>query len=181
MKILWRTPILWAVPFAAVAAVHGAEPRFQTSDRCIACHNELRTASGRDVSIGFNWRSSIMANSSRDPYWQASVRRETIDHPQVVGRIEDDCSICHMPITRYEAKLKNKEGRIFAHLPFDEDKKQGKQAADGVDCSVCHQITAEKLGTRESFNGGFVVAPPNSPDVRPEYGPFQIDQGRCAS
>jgi hypothetical protein len=49
---------------------------FQTSDRCIACHNGLSTPSGQDVSIGFAWRASIMANSSREPYWQASVRRE---------------------------------------------------------------------------------------------------------
>ena len=28
----------------------------------------------------------IMANSSRDPYWQAGVRREVLDHPCVQGR-----------------------------------------------------------------------------------------------
>ena len=59
-----------------------SEPQFQTSDRCLACHNGLVTASGADVSIGFHWRASMMANSSRDPYWQGSVRREVIDHPE---------------------------------------------------------------------------------------------------
>src|SRR6266550_8649111 len=58
------------------------KPAFHTSDRCLACHNRLTTPSGKDVSIGFDWRSSIMANSARDPYWQASVRREDIDHPE---------------------------------------------------------------------------------------------------
>ena len=24
----------------------------------------------------------MMANAARDPYWQATVRRETIDHPR---------------------------------------------------------------------------------------------------
>src|SRR5690348_12468423 len=81
-----------------------AHVTFQTSDRCVACHNGLTTASGTDVSIGFDWRASIMANSSRDPYWQASVRRESIDHPTAQAVIEDDCSVCHMPVTRYEAK-----------------------------------------------------------------------------
>ena len=83
-----------------------------------------------------------------------------------------------MPITRYEAKTAGREGQIFAHLPFEDDKKQGKAAADGVSCSVCHQISAEKLGTRESFNGGFVIHPPDSPGARPEYGPFKIDAGQ---
>ena len=101
------------------------EPRFQTSDRCIACHNGLTTSTGEDVSIGFAWRASIMANSSRDPYWQASVRRESIDHPESKAAIEDECSVCHMPMTRYEAKLRGKPGEVFAHLPFAADKKQG--------------------------------------------------------
>ncbi len=178
MRMLTGSLILAFVPaaLAAVKAPHGVS--FQTSDRCIACHNELTTASGEDVSIGFSWRSSIMANSSRDPYWQASVRRETMDHGQMKAHIEDECSVCHMPIPRYEAKLQGKPGQVFAHLPFSEDKKQGKEAADGVDCSVCHQIGAEKLGTRESFNGGFTIDAPATRDARPEYGPFVIEAGQ---
>src|SRR5262245_65282045 len=53
---------------------------FQPSDRCFACHNGLSTSAGEDISIGFAWRPSMMANSARDPYWQAGVRRETVDH-----------------------------------------------------------------------------------------------------
>jgi hypothetical protein len=162
-------------PPAAYSKGHG--PAFQTSDRCIACHNGLTTPSGQDVSIGFEWRASIMANSSRDPYWQASVRRESIDHPESQSAIEDECSVCHMPITRYEAKLHGQLGQIFSHLPFDTGKKAGQQAEDGVDCSICHQIGKEKLGTRASFNGGFVVDPPNSKNQHPEYGPFDIVDG----
>ena len=170
--------ILLSIGTGLCAGKKDQVPRFQTSDRCVACHNELKTASGQDVSIGFDWRSSMMANSSRDPYWQASVRRETIDQPGLTAHIEDECSICHMPITRYDAKLQRRNGKVFAHLPFENDKKQGTEAADGVSCSVCHQISAEKLGTRESFNGGFVLAPADSQDLRPEYGPFEIDRGQ---
>jgi hypothetical protein len=155
-----------------------SEIAFQTSDRCMACHNGLTTASGEDVSIGFKWRASIMANSSRDPYWQASVRRESIDHPESQSLIEDDCSVCHMPITRFEAKLRGARGEVFSHLPFDSDREQGRQAEDGVSCSVCHQIGKEKLGTRESFNGGFVVDPPDAQAEHPEYGPFDIKLGQ---
>ena len=176
-----RTLMLGLLPAGILisAAKKTNEPKFLTSDRCIACHNELQTAKGEDVSIGFAWRASIMANSSRDPYWQASVRRETIDHPQAVSHIEDECSICHMPVTRYEAKLEGKEVHVFAHLPFDADKKHGEEAADGVDCSICHQISKEKLGTRDSFNGGFVIESPDATHKRSEYGPFQIDRGQA--
>jgi hypothetical protein len=123
-----------------VAASHPPIPEFHTSDRCIACHNGLMTASGEDVSIGYDWRASMMANSSRDPYWQASVRRESLDHPESTAAIEDECSICHMPIPRYSAKLRGEHARVFSHLPFAADKKEGRQAADGVSCAVCHQI-----------------------------------------
>jgi hypothetical protein len=153
------------------------EPQFQTSDRCLACHNSLLNAVGEDVSIGFHWRASIMANSSRDPYWQASARREVIDHPEAQSEIEDECSVCHMPITRYESKLRGQTGEIFAHLPINADDAEHRQAADGVSCSVCHQITKEKLGTRESYNGGFVVHGPDADGRHAEYGPFDIKQG----
>src|ERR1700747_3796558 len=63
---------------------------FRTSDRCVACHNGLTTSSGEDISIGFEWSASIMANSSRDPYWQGSVRRESMDHPESKQAIEDE-------------------------------------------------------------------------------------------
>jgi len=42
-----------------------------------------------------------------------------------------------------------------------------------VSCSVCHQIAKDKLGSPESFNGGFVVNPPASKGEHPEYGPLQ--------
>jgi len=170
--------------FAALlisALGRGAEktiPHFQTSDRCIACHNGLATSSGEDISIGFDWRPSMMANSSRDPYWQASVRREAIDHPESRALIEDECSICHMPMARYESKRLGKEGEVFSHLGFDPEKPGDKLAEDGVSCSLCHQISKEKLGTRESFVGGFLIDPPNADGQRPEYGPFKIEAGQ---
>ena len=154
-----------------------ATPGFRTSDRCLACHNGLTTPSGEDISIGFDWRSSMMANSSRDPYWQGSVRRESMDHPESKAAIEDECSICHMPISHLQAKWKGTKSEVFSHLPLDPENKGDAGAADGVSCSVCHQIGKEKLGTRESFNGGFVVDQPASNDDHPEYGPFDVSRG----
>ncbi len=155
------------------------QAQFQTSDRCLACHNGMTTVSGgAEMSIGIDWRTSLMANSSRDPYWQASVRRETLDHASSKASVEDECSVCHMPITRYEAKLEGQPGQIFAHLPLGHrPDPQGKQAADGVSCSVCHQIEAENLGTAASYNGNFHVNGPDAAGRHVEFGPFDIDPG----
>jgi hypothetical protein len=152
-------------------------PAFHTSDRCIACHNGLQTPAGDDVSIGFDWRSTMMANSSRDPYWQASVRRETIDHADATSAIEDTCSTCHMPIARYTAHLRGEPGRVFAHLPFSSHPDTAKPAADGVSCSLCHQIGVAGLGTPASFTGRFVIDPPDAHGQHNEYGPFAIEPG----
>src|SRR5437667_6622063 len=89
--------IVFAALFGIGSGVlQSAKPvqHFQTSDRCMACHNNLVTPSGEDVSIGIAWRATMMANSARDPYWQAGVRRETLDHPEAAKLIEDECSIC---------------------------------------------------------------------------------------
>lgn len=150
-------------------------PAFQTSDRCLACHNGMKTVSGADFSIGVDWHASVMGNSSRDPYWQASVRRETLDHAASSHEIQDDCMICHMPIVRYEEKDQGRKAQLFPHLPLSQDKgTQATAAADGVSCSVCHQITPQLLGTPESYSGNFVIGGPSG-GVHPESGPFDID------
>ena len=126
----------------------------------MACHNGLRTPSGEDVSIGASWRASMMANSARDPYWQAAVRRETLDHPAAAAAIQDECSKCHMPMARTEASAGGREGEVFAHLPVGRGarRRDDRLAHDGVSCTICHQITGEKLGTPASFTGGYVVS-----------------------
>jgi hypothetical protein len=174
------TPIV-AMPTTLHAADQpkGLHVKFHTSDRCLACHNGLTTPEGKDVSIGFDWRSSIMANSARDPYWQASVRREDIDHPESKAEIEDGCADCHMPMARFEAKQKGKLGEVFAHLPFDQDPEKNASAEDGVACSICHQISNQNFGKRESFNGGFVIETPKSKNDHPEFGPFAIANGQA--
>jgi len=151
---------------------------FQTSDRCFACHNTLSTSGGEDISIGFAWRPTMMANSARDPYWQAGVRRESIDHAESKSVIEDDCSKCHMPMARFQSHFERKEGEVFSHLEdLDSDDRMDELARDGVSCSLCHQIQKDNLGTRESLVGGFLVDTTRSLGQREEYGPFQIDDG----
>jgi hypothetical protein len=174
-----RVVISMLVLVLGTGVAHAAEvtPVFQTSDRCFPCHNGLTSTAGEDVSIAADWRTSLMANSARDPYWQASMRRETLEHPVAGKAIEDECAACHMPIARYTAKLAGHLGTVFDHFPLQVN--QDRNAADGVSCSVCHQITAENLGAPESFNGQFTVAAPakDPKSVRTEYGPFEIDPG----
>lgn len=150
---------------------------FRTSDRCVACHNGLKTKTGEDVSIGYDWRASIMANASRDPYWQSSVRRESMDHPMAKAAIEDDCSTCHMPLTHFTAHAEGHEAQVFSHLPMSGLLSKDGPAADGVSCSVCHQVQAQRLGTPESFNGNVVFASLENRHDRPEFGPFDVDAG----
>ena len=156
-----------------------ADALFLTSHDCLACHNGLTTPTGEDASIGVTWAASIMANSSRDPYWQAAVRRETIDHPSAAHEIEDECATCHMPMSRTTAKAAGQLGKVFAHLPIGAGAaEEDRLAADGVSCTICHQIGPERLGTPESFTGGFVISPPTSAGERRMFGPFDVDDGR---
>ncbi|MEO7962993.1 MAG: hypothetical protein ABIT38_03690 [Gemmatimonadaceae bacterium] len=165
----------------AVAHAAGRVPwLFETSDGCIACHNGLTTPSGEDVSIGNAWRATMMANSARDPYWQASVRREMLEHPAANEEIEDECAVCHMPMARYQARAEGRKGTVFAHLPIGASTAPvDKLAADGVSCTTCHQIGSQGLGRPESFGGGFVIDETIPPGSRPIYGPFEIDSGRA--
>src|ERR1700759_4766845 len=78
-----------SVALATPVALRAQQPPFPLSTRCYSCHNNLKTAKGQDVSIGWAWRASLMANSARDPYWQASVRRETLDPSSAASAIEN--------------------------------------------------------------------------------------------
>jgi hypothetical protein len=156
-----RTAAALLLVFAWLTCSADTSVQFQTADRCQACHNGMTTTAGADFSIGRDWRTSLMANSSRDPYWQASVRREKIDHSSSAAAVQEDCSNCHLPSVRFEDK---------AHPDHTQ---QANVAADGVTCSVCHQISSQLLGRPESYNGNFVISGNSGPHA--EYGPFDID------
>lgn len=152
---------------------------FAVSSECVACHNNLMSPAGEDVSIGASWRGSIMANSARDPYVLASIRREMLDHPSLGAGIQDECAACHMPASRQAASAAGSHTRVF----WQQEDGAGAAALralgnDGVTCTVCHQIAADRLGTRESFNGNFAVAAPLADGRRRAFGPFAPDRGR---
>jgi len=172
--------IITSVFLLTIAAAANPLPQlFATSDRCQACHNGLVTPRGEDVSIGIDWRSSMMANAARDPYWHAAVRRETLVHPAAKAVIEHECSACHMPMARYRAKAAGEKGLVFDHLPVIRQATfMDKLAADGVSCTMCHQIRKDKLGEKESFTAGFVVDTTTPFGERKVLGPYDVDEGR---
>ena len=183
---LWVFVVMLALPGAQAPASttapanHAAMPLFAHSTDCVACHNQIVTADGTDVSIGTSWRSTMMANAARDPYWLAGVRRETIDHPKHAAAIQEECAACHMPMAERMSEAAGHQIDVFAQLPFSDLNLSDERrlASDGVSCTVCHQIAKDKLGTPESFNGEFVVAGPNAAGVRQVQGPYAIDAGR---
>ncbi len=153
---------------------------FTRSDDCVACHNQLVAPSGQDVSIGAAWSATMMANSGRDPYWQASVRREALDHPRRSAEIQDECAGCHMPMSTRVTRAAGGTGAVFAHLPVAQPHPGAlaRLGADGVSCTVCHQIAPVGLGTRPSFNAGFTMVPTRPGEPRPLFGPYTVDAGR---
>jgi hypothetical protein len=114
---------------------------------------------------------------SRDPLVAAVGERPSII-PAAVREIEDECSTCHMPMARTRAKASGRPGEVFSHLPIGQRSTLDDQlAADGVSCTVCHQIDREGLGTRATFTGKFSIAKPTS-GSRTMLGPFEVDRGR---
>jgi hypothetical protein len=182
----WAVTVLTVSPDARAAqpaqekAPHPDLSLFSHSENCLACHNTLLSAAGEDVSIGATWRSTMMANSARDPYWQAGVRRETIDHPKRSADIQNECAACHMPMAQKIAHAAGGKGEVFAHLPTAGPNASELQrlASDGISCTVCHQIGPDKLGTRESFNANFSLLPTPADGSRLIFGPYQVDKGR---
>src|SRR5262245_2452974 len=167
-----------AAPAERVHPAAAHESAFATSSDCIACHSGLRTASGEEISIGYDWRATIMANSARDPYWQAAVRREALDHPEAAAQIEDTCATCHMPMARFDAAAAGKRGEVFANLAPAASAHGA--ALDGVSCAVCHQIDPANLGASESYDGGFRIDTSAAFGARPVFGPYTIEQGRAS-
>lgn len=153
--------------------VQTAHPDFVGSGDCATCHSSLQDEAGLDVSIDAHWRSTMMANSAKDPLWQAKVSSEVEREPALQAVIEDKCATCHMPMARTQAKALDLPVAILGEDGFlDPDHALHDLAMDGVSCAVCHQITDEGLGEQSSFSGGYTIdTSTRSPD-RLIYGPY---------
>lgn len=170
----------------SAAAQQDYHALFATSDQCIACHSDLVDRHGQDISIGYQWRATMMANSARDPYWHAGVRRETIDHPQAQDAIEDTCATCHMPMARFAARAGGGLGEVLDHVASLVDGAPAQSprawalAVDGVSCTTCHQILPDNFGEESSYDGGFLIDVTTPPEQRRLFGKYEVDDGRVS-
>jgi hypothetical protein len=151
------------VPVRAVRADSGEESAsFTTGDICARCHDNspraeaMRDAGGRPIAPFDLWRSSMMANSARDPFWRAVVAAEVAATPSRRIAIEAKCARCHLPMARVPAGRAPTGHRDLSAL-LDCECDSSERARDGVSCTVCHQIRPEGLGSAGSFSGGFRI------------------------
>ena len=184
MSRLRRAAIRVVVPFAAfclhivswsqTSSTRAIPDEFLTSNHCSSCHGDVKTQGSESFSMFKEWRASAMANAARDPYWQGSVRRETIDHPELGAEIQNECSSCHAPARYQEDKAQGHETQLFKYFNSTPGAREDEATADGVTCSVCHQIQPVGPSAPASINGDFSVAPTET-KPRPVFGPFLIN------
>lgn len=147
-------------------------PGVQTAQVCTRCHSSaetataMRDASGASVAPYDLWQSSMMANSARDPFWQAVVRAEMLATPKAAGAIAQKCISCHAPMADHVGLEDHGTGDPLHALSCDGE--LGDLARDGVSCTICHGIAAEGLGTPETYTAKFKLN-----DVRALYGPHR--------
>ncbi len=184
--------LLCTAPDAAQELTDETSRWFSGSGNCAFCHaagrSALRDAAGQDVSPVHGWRASAMAHAAVDPFWQAAVRREAASHEDPAA-VEDKCGTCHAPAQRTEAA---QDGRRFRLGDLD------ALGAEGVTCTVCHQIRDEGLGTEASYSGHYVIdgeadeifGPYENPvqmpmwrhvEYRPVYGPHVEESALCGT
>ena len=129
---------------------------FSGSGNCMLCHGPGTNANvrvtGEDVSPPNLWRSTMMAQATRDPLWQAVVRSEALDHPALQSVIEDKCTNCHAPMGHEQA---HQQGATSFSLA---DALAAPLGQDGVSCTLCHQVEAANFGSAESFSGGYEIS-----------------------
>ena len=153
---------------------------FSGSGACAGCHTGMVDEAGNDVSTDRLWRSTVMANSARDPYWQASVRSEVSLRPELAEEIEATCSRCHRPMANVTAQAEGETPAVLEEGFLREDHPLHTLAMDGVSCALCHQIREDNLGLPASYNGGFVIDMETPVGGRMTFGPFTIEETQTA-
>lgn len=144
---------------------------FSGSGNCKMCHNGLVDENGTDVSLEKDWSSTTMAHAGRDPIWRAKVSSELARNPQLADIINKKCSRCHTPMANTEAAYSGAAPSILTDLR-DPANPYFDAAADGVSCTLCHQITDAHLGTGDGFSGHYTIDTYADPVDRLIYGPY---------
>ncbi|MBI1388134.1 MAG: hypothetical protein GC154_06770 [bacterium] len=142
------------------------------SGNCALCHDNLADQTGADVSIGGQWRSTMMANSARDPFFIAKVSTEIERYPALSSIIQDKCANCHMGLAHVEAQAKGESTLMFGDGFTNPANSYHALAMDGVSCTLCHQIENEGLGEPETFSGHYPIDRETAKPDRIVYGPY---------
>lgn len=140
---------------------NGFNTLFAGSGECAFCHDDLTSTSGEDVSIANEWRSTMMANAAKDPFWRAKVSHEIIAVPGNKEIVETTCTRCHAPAGNIEAHY---NGQNYYSI---EEMENDPLALDGVTCTVCHQIPQESMG---NISGNFQIG-----EDRLIWGPYSFE------
>jgi hypothetical protein len=175
------TEVLAPPPFKGLPLPTEREELFSSSGACAVCHTSMMDESDTDVSIDTFWRSTMMANAARDPYWQASVRGEVLSNPALQTVIEDKCSACHMPMARFTIATEGGAGQALDEGFGDAENELHILAMDGVSCTLCHQIQETGFGEPSSFSAGYVIDTEIPSGERLIFGPNLIDQTQAAA
>lgn len=148
---------------------------FSGSGICAQCHDNIKDGQGKDVSIVSAWNTTMMANATRDPFWQAKVRSELNRTPNQKTTIQNTCTRCHAPMANEEARKQNDHVQaVFESGILSRQNPYHDLAMNGVSCTLCHQISPNKpFGTEAGFSGNFVIDSVPTSTERLIYGPFK--------
>lgn len=125
---------------------------FRGSGHCDGCHGFDATGNanvngfGEDVSPIERWRSTMMANSAKDPLWKAKVSHEVTVNPDHKVELESKCTSCHAPMGNHFNLMQGVDIYTMDSLALD------TVGQDGVSCMVCHTQSEDQLGDLNSGN-----------------------------
>lgn len=140
---------------------------FVTAGRCAGCHGHdtsghSMVAGGEDVNVVDDWRSTMMANSARDPFFLAKMEHEGLVNPSLQSQLEHNCLKCHAPLAVFEQQMLG--GPPFTAAGLD----TSVMAQDGVSCLACHMQNPDAAA--QYFSGDLHF------DSARVWGPYAQDQ-----
>ncbi|MCB0757404.1 MAG: T9SS type A sorting domain-containing protein [Flavobacteriales bacterium] len=158
---------------------------FVTAGRCAGCHGHdslgiaMVAGEGEDVNVVDDWRSSMMANSARDPFFLAKMEHEGLVNPAYKEQLEHSCLKCHAPLAVFEQKMLGNPPFTMAHLDTS------VMAQDGVSCLACHMQNPDSASVFFSgdlhFDSARVWGPYTQEQINPAIMEFFVgftpDQG----
>ncbi len=139
---------------------------FVSAGVCDNCHSAdpngiaLVDQFGVDVNMIDEWRSTMMANAAKDPFWKAQVSHEVLTNPGLQTAIEDKCLQCHAPLGSYTHLYQTGQADYsMTDLATD------TLGLDGVSCMACHSQRPDSFGL--AFSGHLFLD-----TVRSVYGQY---------